>query len=61
METLFNIDEDGALIISENSWNPHSPPNEIRVPENEFPALLALLNNRVVTDHTPGPENQNNN
>lgn len=44
METFFNIDEDGSLVISENDWDPDEPTRIIRVPAGELPVLRAILN-----------------
>jgi len=43
METLFNLDADGSLIVSAHDWSPEEPPAEIRIPAKELAALRAIL------------------
>jgi len=44
MQTLFNIDQDGSLIISEYGFDPDGYPTELRVPAEEHAVLRAILN-----------------
>ena len=58
METLFNIGQDGSLVISERDWDPGQLPAEIRIPAGELPALRAILNAPALAHCQSGNETE---